>query len=54
MNRTDESNTLRFEIAVIGMQEDSQSKNIEEFWENLENGIDSATFFQLKNWRKRR
>jgi tyrocidine synthetase-3 len=47
MNKTDENNNLTgLEIAVIGMAgRFPGAKNIEEFWKNLENGIESVTFF---------
>ncbi|UCH95688.1 MAG: SDR family NAD(P)-dependent oxidoreductase, partial [Candidatus Aminicenantes bacterium] len=47
MNETDKINSeTGLEIAVIGMAvRFPGAKNIDEFWDNLKNGIDSITFF---------
>ena len=43
---TDTGNLTGLEIAVIGMAgRFPGAKNLDEFWQNLENGVESVTFF---------
>jgi amino acid adenylation domain-containing protein len=46
---TGENENTGFEIAVIGMAgRFPGAKNIDEFWDNLKNGVESITFFSQK------
>ncbi|WP_431809047.1 beta-ketoacyl synthase N-terminal-like domain-containing protein [Brevibacillus agri] len=42
------------EVAIIGMSGAFPgAKNLEQFFHNVKNGVESISFFQKKNWKKR-
>ena len=46
MSKKEKNNLTGLEIAVIGMAgRFPGAKNIEEFWNNLKNGVESISFF---------